>query len=1002
MTTSISKSISDFYRVYRKDFDFSREEAVVDSRTNYGLRWYRKVDDLRLGPKDTCFLTITQENQRVVMLNLRRASEKRNATYIYAVATLEQIPGMLRVRSSLFEILSPLLPFKPYFDVDRKKETDRKWTRTEIVAVLEPEFPGGDFAISGNDDSASFHVVVINYKINFNQLHHLKAIAEANKWDHCIYGNFRAMKFVNQKKAEKVGDKAWQENLSGHALELHMIQGFWAEHVTEYAGAPQPEFKKIDIKADIAPFTAPSGFRYVNSAMRERLMAVPAEKCSFNACWNIMRCFKHNARLPLADFLSWVSRKVNADTTPEMWAKQWDLSLYPTQDNFLDTIFATRSDVVVDGVLQRFIDGTKFDREYIDDQYYEVKYVDLSKRFIVLPGCLAGGKTSVVIKILQNMLQDEEIYVVWATVRVSLTHDMEGRFKSSFKVFNYQRGMATFSSDQNMLLWSPQSMHKMSLSKTPLVPSYVEKLCSTKKTFLVLDESELMLNDFVNKALHTAGPDDNRLANMKSLRYLLEHAEKTFLLDALMSAASVNLVKNFIAEHPDKQWGMQVLDNTIREDLRYSLRLVNNRKATQRLGESLKNGETLYIFCAHTKLGPMKKDSSGMFKPRNMSVEFLIQYLTETFGLVEGRSLLVYTNHNRKKAQLDQMNLELGDVEHYWAKPEVRVVLTSSKISAGVNFALKGKFDRIIAFYDEFLDPRTFAQAIVRVRHPASREIICNYRVNTWRKPNAPVLIPEIFDPVMAKVYDDQRNEIFGNLNHTREMFFYMMQLARIRVLPTDEAELLGTDPVDIAISSHDFEAKWSYSDAWEDNAYVEELLNRDAEDWDFSEKRLERRMYYHWRDIRSLVKVKDVDPKEIAERYYGSKQVLVQLLNVLQFTGPIVRLLKDLGIAPGMRGRQLPDAALVYKVDDEFYRQLRQLADYEEEPKTRDLPFVRDLLFQWFSRDLIAKVTKTVNGEKLDVRRTINGTQHRVYQLTANGVALVELLRISKFEMNV
>ncbi|KAJ3029703.1 hypothetical protein HDV00_009458, partial [Rhizophlyctis rosea] len=221
---------------------------------------------------------------------------------------------------------------------------------------------------------------------------------------------------------------------------------------------------------------------------------------------------------------------------------------------------------------------------------------------------------------------------------------------------------------------------------------------------VVADEIETILYAFKGNA-STVG--DIGL-NWVTLKDIINDASKVFMMDPLTTMTTINFAKGIVGDDQ-----LEVFKTTTPPTPRH-LRLIKSRSPDgadasfdtwlTMTYQALQRGEKLYVFT------PYAKEDKG--------VDGIARLLMIAMGWTEGVEMLTYYAKKEKEKP------RLLNANEIWGDPTVRVVVTNSAVSVGVNFDLKDVFDQIYCHYSLMLHSCDFLQALFRVRHPKRMDMI--------------------------------------------------------------------------------------------------------------------------------------------------------------------------------------------------------------------------------------------------------------------------------------
>lgn len=437
-----------------------------------------------------------------------------------------------------------------------------------------------------------------------------------------------------------------------------------------------------------ANLVVPKDYIHVQASAYSKLLLIPIEGLKRSEILWLMEFVRQN-QLEFEDFWEWNKAKCSSDERKqrylEYWntesempmipAKEMDLVLSKYYPNLLDAISLdrVRSMFSIPPPTTTCIDTRKV-REYRPDDFKQ----DIKHSCIV--GAMGSGKTAAVAGCIK-----EHHRVLVLSPRLTLTANLQFRFKeiTGFEFDSYTS--YTFEEKQNGQLNVPQRLIMSVCSLHYLDP---------KQPFdvVVMDESETSLATFgTDLYIHRDRSRRFIEENFFHLVEIVRKAKKVYWLDALMKVTTTE----FIAL-ADPNASAEIVDIEVPRSSQFYIQHASFGSLIFTLKEKLKNGEKIHYITGN--------------KAGKTGVETVAKIIADEMGWKVGEHILPYTGDRveEKKA--------LGDTNRVWGDPKVRLVISNSCVTVGVNFSQRQVFDAVFIHWNRVMSPHDVNQATRRCR----------------------------------------------------------------------------------------------------------------------------------------------------------------------------------------------------------------------------------------------------------------------------------------------
>ncbi|KAI9150990.1 hypothetical protein H9P43_009605 [Blastocladiella emersonii ATCC 22665] len=717
-------------------------ETVPDNAggKSFGLQWYRGKDGggSDMGPQRK-LLSELQDDETVIKRLINKGvdnhGEPKAAHYFAKVKTVG-LAGLLNKNCCIQEMVHPERLSKVYFDIDCPGN-NKDVTLDVIKKVILAQFPGANLQVCGyeTDLKKSWHIVLSNYTATLKDMSFLKLFCSHPDhvklgFDASVYSKHRFMKCINQSKPKKTpgtfkaGNK---DRLSKHLIQYDFDPNCvpisdlsFVEFVSAEAKAARAKRRKgrFDYDLDIPEFKDvqidPNFFYYDATPLEilQNLPVSPENAFHNNVTWLIMTWAMRKG-VTFEQFWAWTSQQDNSAQRFAKYQQRWGEIAsncdYQVPDKFIKAIFYKRFwDAFKSKAMIKFEQSLQVPADVtVPNQFLSCNDITEAK-FNVLATGMGSNKTGAVCDYIAKY---PDARVVWITPRITLAHNTEGRAREQKLGFVNYRSIKDKKTlgDHKRLIVSPCSLHYL----------------TEPYNIVVVDESETVLKMFQDAKLHTTTICNNLEANLKAFKTLCEHkGSKGIFMDAFVTNLTMDVLRSFTVEHNIKtilHGKIKVITNTLGKEFEpRKMSLITNDKDKEKSAEDimesniiadLKANKKLYLFLPR----PCKKSTKW-------SVQTFGEYLERVFAKETwkiGKQIKLY--HGDRPNHEDK---ELIDPDSVWGDDTVRIVIANLKITVGVNFSTKNKFDKVYARYESWVPARDFFQAIYRVRYPIDNEIV--------------------------------------------------------------------------------------------------------------------------------------------------------------------------------------------------------------------------------------------------------------------------------------
>lgn len=641
---------------------------------------------------------------------------------------------IIEVNAGFHEVLTTF-PFKVYFDIDKKNNTDKNF-REKILNKINSLFPDADMAVSGSitTEKDSYHITLNNYTIdNEEERDYIKSLVKYlfetydDSFDWRVYTKNRPMKAINQSKP----DGRIQKILINKDPKKHLITCFFNDELYELPKFDDIKFKEIKLSIDVEKSKKPFNIGYL--PVLEPLKLTEDHKDRINnlqplEILNLLRLtseFDHDythlvARycysngLTIENFLTWYQQKSNTIESKLKWTYHWsNLDKFPPVSTIrmMKILIKYYPEIRISNNYQKFVDSFK-NLDVITVPRLSQDVFNNSDKIIILNTGMGTGKSTQTIQYLKQIDS-----FIWIIPLVALSSDINTRLK------NVNIECVYYSDLENKNMMNIYDKLMVCLNSLHYTSGKQYKV-------VVIDEVETLLNKwFNNKTL-----DNVKTDCWTRFIKILQEADKIILLDAFTSQKTISFFRDVLPQ--DKpliyQLEEELSDRTVHfiSDVMHWLKDIIDK---------LKENKKVFIFY------PFKKSKKNHFS---------MQQIRDIIQKETGKTSLMYNADVS-----DKVLNTLKNVNESWSK--VDFVITNSKITVGVSYD-KPDFDTIYLALAGFTSCRDAVQVSNRCREIQSDMIKVCYleQQNTNRAfVNDDVIVKRI-----DKNGDYERCPIYQNL----------------------------------------------------------------------------------------------------------------------------------------------------------------------------------------------------------------------------------------------
>ena len=685
----------------------TNNKKIYKSQVLYGITWYKVKEK---NSNINVFLEALRNDKSKYLV------KRHNPKYgqFWAVVTFEQIQKMICKNVYLYEILSPNVYKKVYFDIDSKTDTLEACKEK----ILE-RFPNARLQISGyhTSEKHSFHIVLSNYFVKDPLV--IQQFCSRNTdlgFDTAVYGKNNLFKCINQSKPKP--NAPIQAYLEGDkSLSKHLVLSDFDEDAQEVSISeavlierqqrPQIEAKErqktskepLDLLNDINPknniYELEDDFDYINALSRDKLRVIPLnhrntdDTLNHRVIWKVMVWCK-NENISFEEFWQWCKQKEDTESRKCRYMDYWEAAeKYNTNETFIDTIlyrfypFLKEDDYRKKYRIMNTIDPTTV----ITNQWLSGQDISKEKKITYLNIRMGGNKTGAVLEFIKSL--DENATILFITPRIALSADILGRMNNIGLEFENYKDISNKSElvSKDRLICSVQSLHY---------------LADKQYDYVIIDEIETVWPSFSGEAqTHKEHVNSNWTIFLR----MVETSKKTIIMDALMSRKTLKIFETENSEIITLEKQQEP-----RTYIKYKPSEIN--KWLGRIYNSLKNGEKIIIFM------PYKNRNTTSSRHPLTGIYQLVKWISNEFNLEEGVDVIGYFAEARKEKE------DLINIEDIWKR--ARCIVANTCIAVGNNYSGED-FDKIYAYFSHWVATNDFLQFLYRIRNPKEKNMIIFY-----------------------------------------------------------------------------------------------------------------------------------------------------------------------------------------------------------------------------------------------------------------------------------
>lgn len=677
---------------------------------SFGIDWYKvieKASGINESLTDICNSLETDLKQEHFLVKRHHPS---NGMY-WGVATQPQIEKMIKKNTYLYEILSPTKPKKVYFDIDSSVDS-----LEDCKTILLNTFPNCNLQISGykSPEKYSFHIILSNYFTTDTTV--LKKFCADNVvlgFDPLVYNNYNLFKCINQSKP-KIHSKiqAYLEGsteLSKHlvlidfddnAININTIESLETTVDNLRNSSYREKINKIDL-LNINPLDVknevPDDFDYINAMAIDKLNVIPNAKrhsigvLDHNIIWKVM-VWACNEDIKFDDFWKWCMLKDSCEKRYVRYLDYYAVARkYNVAETFIDTLLLkfypflgqdkSKDQYRINNTLNHTHIITKNYMDHTDIGSVKYSFLDIK---------MGGNKTGA---ILDYIKLNKDSSVLYISPRIALSQDLMGRMDD----------------DMNFELYSNVLKKKDLVLYDRLIMSInsIHYLAGKYFDIVIIDEIESVWDSFKGEAnTHQKHLNSNWYVFLECLK----NSKKVIVMDALMTNKTLKTI-NSIEPLIDN---FELLTLESKQEPRQILKVPphNIELWFKSIIKSIQDGEKVFIFM------PYKVVYQNTNRHQWAGIKQLVGMICNVCNLEEDVDVIGY--HAEAKTQKQ----DLVHINKIWKN--ARVIVANTCISVGVNYS-GNDFNKIYAYFSNWLNTRDFAQVLYRIRNPINKVMICYY-----------------------------------------------------------------------------------------------------------------------------------------------------------------------------------------------------------------------------------------------------------------------------------
>ena len=924
---------------------------ITKSLYKYKIQWYKKKVD----SAQDYLLSIIKDYEILIHRHTNREGRQ------WGITTPENLLQHIESNKYLYEVIITDRKRKLYFDIDiiANKQGVLIDTLEECKQLLYNTFPDAILSISGSktEYKISYHIIIHNwYANNVNEMECLQDFCTKYTnlgFDDKVYTKNRNMKIINQSKP----DGRIQEIIEDITLKNHLITCYFNEnskHISEsiiyyvkeiiqnkkeYSKDNSDDLNLGDINQE--KISSPETFNYHTATHEQILHIIPLYPRYTTNClkyafiYHIMIWSKQSG-IHFETFWEWCKQKEDSKNRYKKYYDLWNDCSKNVRISKIEAILLRfYPDILKNVATKQFNKQFDFNdlvnHRIVKDSYLNENCLDSNVKWTVLGSGMGTNKTGTIV----NALKGEK--VLWLTSRITLSQNVLKRLnEEGLKFVNYrdftvlEKNKGVLENHSNVIC-SVQSLHY---------------LCKNNFTVIVIDESESVLNTFNENATTHA---ENCIINWEFLKDFLRDSKKVFLMDAFTTRLTIDFVNSLKIPN-------DIIDYITVSEVSKERQFLTTEKYTdfvQEIINALKSGKKIFVFT------PFKTGAKGVVN--------LTECIKKELGWIENKEIITYyaEKSNEKK--------QLYNCESVWGNPEVKCILTNSCITIGVNFNESDVFDQVFCYYSYTIPCRDFIQALYRVRHPKTTEMIFCAEKQIFKSEYVPSKytspICEVYKQVQKNLLiEDLSNRNYNNLE-TLQMFCKKANII-FKMMNIIKTNRQNRATIQRLLKESDTVFKWeSVKDITEkEMAHLGDILNSNLET-------LDDRLQFDKYNFKQLFE----DP-EIAKNLWNKrKQKLVnRIVEFVSDPNNIIRRIYDLNkmeLNKEIKSNPELHTITTSEINDVF--------KFEKKPSNNHVHLIMKAINAYFEDKDLITVEKNETGEKTIYKRiTINGKQYLKYKM--------------------
>lgn len=682
----------------------------------------------------------------------------------FAIIPLATLPRLLQTNKGILEIIEPHRPRKVYFDIDHTTSS-----LDEIKTRIQTIFPDAKFAISGNHERHSYHILLTNYHysnvIDMNDLKEWCKLKDQQDmgFDPIPYSRNQQFKCINQSKP----DKPEQLYLDGSTNIKDHIVNYVSDESRNASGLLRrepPSLKDVNISSiPQSNLPIPQVIPH-SSGLIDLRLATPYELISLlpnaprgdsigleHSHTLTVMCYAKRNGVPFTDFWNWAKQKDPSESRLAQYLRRWEdpPHWYPKSKDIQNLLERFYPDIGKpkwaiahrESLLSNQPDITLPDRFMTYEQIPR-------NRIVALAQGMGANKTGSVIDYLMTGKHE----FIWLTPRITLAKNTYGRFPPEsgvqyYKDFNRKEKKQMHG--QKRLILGAQSLHYLEFADLETI----------RNKIIVIDEIEFVMSDWMNET-HKVWRDTNWKVFLK----LIQNCKKCIVMDAFLSNLSLDFLRAISSDLVIVN-RTPVPSNVTITELKYKRPKTKSdvpippevAAFISHIADSLKNGKKCFVFY------PYKVSTDT-----RIGIETVRDTILAYAGLSTEESLCYFAESD------DSVINGLSTVNEQWSK--VKLVITNSKITVGVNYN-QSDYDLCYIAKASFNSPREITQVSARIRQLRDNQIYITY---------LPGLTPKQYEtpysscPIFNKLKENYAIEFYTK--NSREICKVFFGLAGYRI----------------------------------------------------------------------------------------------------------------------------------------------------------------------------------------------------------------------------